>query len=98
MCIGIQYFLDGERKLVLFDSQSPQLAIRLKTRAIIFYRWGTRGPTYSAEDNTRGWSIKFPVGGWAPLDAIRAGEWQKYEPRPVRIWLARFLQVDAFHW
>lgn len=96
MCVGIEYFLDGERKLVGFDSVRPELAIRRKAGAIAFYRWGTRGPTYYAEDNTPGWAIKFPVGGWAPLDQIRAGEWQRFEPRPVRILVARFLQVDVW--
>ena len=40
--------------------------------------------------------MKFPIGGWAPLDQVRAGEWQRFDPRPVRILVARFLQVDVW--
>ena len=86
----------GTGSVVLFESQTPQPAIRLTSGAVAFYPWGTRGPTYYAGDNTPGWAIKFPVGGWAPLDGIRAGEWQRFEPRPVRILVTRFLQVGAF--
>jgi len=96
MCIGIEFFPDGERKLVLFDSQSPELPIRCRDGGIAFYRWGTRGATHYAADNTPGWTIKFPEGGWAPLEQIRSGAWDKFEPRSVRIVVARFLQVDSW--
>jgi hypothetical protein len=40
--IGIEYFLEGERKSVYFDSPSPELPVRLRGGAIGFYRWGAR--------------------------------------------------------
>jgi hypothetical protein len=39
---------------------------------------------------------KFPETGWAPLEEIRAGKWNWLEPRPVRIFTARFLQVNSW--
>jgi len=39
MCIGIEFFLGGERRAVYFDSPAPDLPVRLRGGAIAFYRW-----------------------------------------------------------
>ncbi|MGZ5171885.1 MAG: hypothetical protein ACXWCY_31120, partial [Burkholderiales bacterium] len=93
MCVGIEYFLDGKPVTVYFDSERPELPVRLRRGAIAFYRWGTRGRIYS-DDNTPGWLQKFPEGGYAPLDSIRAERWSRYEPQPVRILASRFIQIN----
>ena len=56
---------------------------------------GRRGGIYS-DDNTPGWLQKFPEGGYASLESIRADEWTKFEPQPVRIPASRFVQIDSF--
>jgi hypothetical protein len=94
--IGIEYYLEGEAKAVYYDSASPELPVRLRGGCISFYRWGTRGATYYASDNVAGWGAKFPETGWAPLEEIKAGKWDRFEPRSVRILAARFLQVDSW--
>ena len=38
--------------------------------------------------------LKFPETGCAPLASRRAGEWEKFEPRPVRITATRFVCFD----
>jgi hypothetical protein len=52
------------------------------------------GKRYFTDDNLPGWGLKFPETGWAPLDSVRAGEWQKFEPQPVRIFASRFVCFD----
>ena len=96
MCIGIEYFIDGERQTVYFDSKVPELPVLGHGAGLGFYRWGVRGPTYHLSDNTPGWLQKFPETGWAPLAEIRAGKWERYEPQPVRIIASRFIQVNSW--
>ena len=91
MCHGIEYVLEDERVVVYFDVQGAELPIRRKSGAVEFVRWGARGERYLADDNTPGYLLKFPVGGWASRDSIGSGAWQKFEPRPVRILASRFV-------
>jgi hypothetical protein len=64
--------------------------------SIAFYRWGARSTAFYDAGNVQGWGAKFPETGWAPLDEIKGGKWARLEPRPVRIFAARFIQVDAW--
>ena len=72
------------------------MPIRQRGGVIALYRWGARGSTYFAADNLTGWSARFPEGGWASLEEIRAGKWAWLEPRPVRILAARFIRVNSW--
>ena len=94
MCDGIEYVLEDERVVVHFDIQGAELPIRMRGGAVQFVRWGARGERYLSDDNTPGYLLKFPVGGWASRESIQSGAWQKFEPRPVRIVAARFLFED----
>lgn len=96
MCIGIEYFLEGERRCVYYDSPAPDLPVRLPGGVIGSYRWGARSPKFYEGGNVAGWGAKFPETGYAPLDEIRADKWAWLEPRPVRIFAARFIQVNAW--
>jgi hypothetical protein len=95
MCHGIEYFREGERVLVYFDAPSPELPVRKRSGAIEFVTWGARGERYLSDDNTPGYLLKFPLGGWAARASILAGEWEKFEPRPVRIVASRFVFTHA---
>ena len=96
MCIGIEFFLGGERRAVYFDSRAPKLPVRLRGGAIAFYGWGARSTAFYEAGNVAGWGAKFPETGYAPLEDIRAGKWEWLEPRPVRIFAARFIQVNSW--
>ena len=96
MCVGIEYFLDGERKAAYFESEEAELAVLQRGGAMRFYPWGARRSTYYVAGNTPGWGAKFPETGWAPLEDIRAGRWARFEPRSVRIVASRFVQVDSW--
>ena len=95
MCHGIEYIREGERVTVYFDLARAELPIRKRNGAIDFVTWGARADRYLSDDNTPGYLLKFPVGGWAPRLSILAGAWQKFEPRPVRIVASRFILVHA---
>lgn len=96
VCIGIEYFLGGERRSVYYDSPAPDLPVRLRGGVIGSYRWGARSATFYEGGNVAGWGAKFPETGYAPLDEIRADKWARLEPRSVRIFAARFIQVNAW--
>jgi hypothetical protein len=91
MCHGVEYFREGQRVLVYFDVAHAELPVRKRSGAIEFVTWGARGERYLSDDNTPGYLLKFPVGGWAARGSILAGAWEKFEPRPVRIVASRFV-------
>src|SRR5688572_10088077 len=95
MCVAIGYFLEGKPITVPFDSDRPQVPIRLRGGKIAFYTWGARGGIYS-DDNTPGWLQKFPEGGHASLADIWADKWTKFAPKPAGIAASRFIQIDSF--
>ena len=95
MCHGIEYVRDDERIVVYFDIERAEVPVRKRSGAVEFLPWGARGDRYHIRDNTPGYLLKFPVGGWASRESIRAGEWQKFEPVPVRIVASRFVFVDG---
>jgi hypothetical protein len=39
---------------------------------------------------------KLPPGGWARLDSIKAGKWDKYIPTPVHFGVAAFMEKDNY--
>lgn len=95
MCHGIEYVLEDERVVVYFDVLGAELPIRKRSGAVDFVRWGARGDRYLADDNTPGYLLKFPLGGFASRESIQKGAWQKFEPKPVRIVASRFVFDDA---
>lgn len=44
----------------------------------------------------QGWGAKFPETGWAPREEIKEHKRARLKPPPVRIFAARFIQVDAW--
>jgi hypothetical protein len=93
MCIGIEYFLEVERKAVHFDSPEPKLPVRRRDRLLHLGR--------AQQHLLRRWQRsrmgrQVSRNGLGSARGIRAGEWAHYEPRPVRIFAARFLQVNSW--
>jgi len=42
-----------------------------------------------------------PLGGWARIESIRSGRWNRWQPRPVRLALNAFMEKDIegqSHW
>ena len=44
---------------------------------------------------------RLPLGGWARLDSIHSGRWDRWFPRPVKIRVLAFMEKDiegSSHW
>ena len=92
MCGGVEV-RDGERAFKVYFP-SPKAAFPVVTEggeSLGWVRWGRR-----REENGSG-----PAGGWARLDTISAGGWEKYHPIPAFGIVERFMEKDAArvsHW
>ncbi|HPV45475.1 MAG TPA: hypothetical protein PK056_08170 [Methylotenera sp.] len=93
MCGGVKY-TDKQNKTwtVYFPSPKAALPVLKKDGEIEWITWGKR-----KEEN----APAFPNGGWARLDSIKDGKWQRYQPRPVLLPIQSFMEKDAekvSHW
>ena len=93
MCGGIKY-TDQQNKAwtVYFPSPKAALPVIKKSGDIEWVTWGKR-----KEEN----EPYFPNGGWARLDSIKAGKWERFHPTPVMIPVQSFMEKDSekvSHW
>ena len=59
--------------------------------------WGARRVGIGVEDDTGPGHIAiWQEGGWVPLETIGEYAWQRYDPKPVKIAVARFVVVDQY--
>ena len=72
MCGGIEY----QDNKIYFPQPNARLPVLLRHGDVTWVTWGKR----KNED-----SGKFPNGGWARLNSIKAGKWKPWHPRPVLI-------------
>ena len=86
MCVVIEYREGCQTIRVRFSD--PAAALPVRTRRYkggsIFLPWGRR-----QHQNGR-----LPLGGWARLDAIRAGRWDYWFPIPVKLPVSAFVEND----
>ncbi|SEM77711.1 hypothetical protein SAMN05216325_10297 [Nitrosomonas marina] len=88
MCGGIQY----QDQKIHFPQPDAKLPLLLRSGGVTWVTWGNR----KKEANR-----KFPNGGWARLDSIKAGKWKPWHPRPVLIVADQFMEKDydeQSHW
>ena len=82
MCGGIKY-TDNQNKpwTVYFPSPKAALPMIKNNCEVEWVTWGKRKEEYVHY---------FPNGGWARLDSIKLGKWQRFHPTPA------LLPVNAF--
>ena len=88
MCGGIQY----QDHKIYFPQPDAKLPVKLRNGSVTWVIWGRR------KEEATG---KFPNGGWARLDSIKAGKWKSWHPRPVLIPAESFMEKDQdkqSHW
>lgn len=85
MCDGILYHHFGELVRVYFTSPNAKLPVRLRNGFIEELPWGRR-------EKQRG---GLPLGGWARLETVQAGYWDKWSPTPVKLPLVEFMERDV---
>lgn len=92
MCGGIYYFHNGQPVRVYFPNPAAQLPIAMRNdHSPLLMPWGRRQKQHG----------QLPQGGWARLDSIYAGRWDRYFPRPVKIRALSFMEKDNegnSHW
>ncbi len=82
---------DGEIRIP-FTDPAARLPVACRNGRLAWLAWGRR----EAEKNG-----DWPAGGWAALEAIHAGDWDRWFPLPVRIVARGFMERDVdgrSHW
>jgi hypothetical protein len=91
MCGGVYYLHHGEEFRLYFPNPKAVLPVRLKNDEVVLMPWGRRKKQ----------SGQLPLGGWARLDSIYAGRWDRYFPIPVKLPVSQFMEKDVesnSHW
>ena len=93
MCGGVKYTdKSGKEWKVYFPSPKAALPVLKKDGEVDWVTWGKR-----KEEVDR----FFALGGWARLDSVQAGKWQRFHPRPVLLPVQSFMEKDherQSHW
>jgi|SRR3989344_195096 len=85
MCGGVKFKHEGKILTVYFPNPKAVLPVALKHGGHELVTWGRRKEEAG----------KLPAGGWARLDSIKAGKWDRFIPKPVRLDLQEFMEKDT---
>lgn len=91
MCGGVSYRYNGDDYRHYFPNPQATLPVQLKNGTLMLLPWGRRKEQAG----------QLPAGGWARLDSIYAGRWNRYSPTPVKIKVSEFMEKDLernSHW
>jgi hypothetical protein len=84
MCGGV-HFLYGEDFLrMYFPNPKAMLPAIKKDGTLELIPWGRRQTQEG----------KLPITGWAKIESIYAGKWERYFPKPVKIPVLSFMEKD----
>ncbi len=88
---GVEYTWQGKMMRIYFPNPKARLPVRKKDGRIELLTWGRRKAQIG----------ELPSGGWARHESIEKGIWDKWQPRPVKIIVDRFMEKDMegqSHW
>lgn len=91
MCGGVHFEYKGEVMKSFFPNPFAQLPVLMRDGRVSLLPWGRRQQQQGS----------LPLGGWARLDSIYAGRWDKYFPKPVKLPVLRYMEKDfagKSHW
>lgn len=91
MCGGVYYTFNGEDIRVYFPNPKAKLPVRKKDGNAVLLPWGRRKEQKGV----------LPLGGWARLDSIYAGRWDRWFPVAVKLPVKSFMEKDIIgnsHW
>ena len=91
MCGGVLYQYKGQDVRTFFPNPRSTLPVKTRSGEIQLLPWGRR-------QNQIG---KLPLGGWARLESVYAGRWDRWFPKPVKLQVAGFMEKDIeghSHW
>lgn len=84
MCQTIYYREQHRMRKIAFREDHAKIPVQLKKGGIIWLPWGRHQQELG----------QLPMGGWAPLDAILAGKWDEFMPKPIKIPIEGFDEED----
>jgi len=91
MCGGVDYRFNEKDIKVHFPNPKAMLPVKQEDDGCTLLPWGRRQQQ----------SGRLPLGGWARLESIHSGRWDKWYPIPVKLLVNRFMEKDAAgnsHW
>jgi hypothetical protein len=91
VCAGVYYAIHGADVRLYFPNPKAQLPVRTRSGSVALLVWGRRHEQAG----------QLPLGGWARLDSIYAGRWDRWMPVPVKLPLKSFMERDFeghSHW
>ncbi|WP_448217520.1 hypothetical protein [Endozoicomonas sp. 2B-B] len=91
VCGGVQFELDGLTIKTFFPNPKARLPVLSLQGQQILVPWGRR----------EGQPGHTPQGGWARLESIKKGIWNRFSPKPVKISVDAFMEKDEAgesHW
>jgi hypothetical protein len=87
MCGGAYFQHGDETRRMFFPNPQAVLPVLKKDGSQILIPWGRRQDQLG----------RLPLGGWAKLESIYGGVWEKYFARPVKIPVLAFME-KRFSW
>ncbi|MEJ2592520.1 MAG: hypothetical protein P8178_14195 [Candidatus Thiodiazotropha sp.] len=84
MCTAVYYTANGQEVRSRFTDSGACLPVRTRHGGVELLPWGRR----------RQQAGHLPLGGWARLDAIYGGRWDRWRPIPVKLAIGRFMEKD----
>ncbi|MES9855958.1 MAG: hypothetical protein ABW166_05060 [Sedimenticola sp.] len=91
MCGGVYYLIEGQEVRTYFPNPKAQLPVKTRAGGIERLPWGRR----------KSQAGKLPLGGWARLESIYEGRWDRWFPTPVKLNISQFMEKDiegGSHW
>ncbi|MBT3046272.1 MAG: hypothetical protein AB2593_05415 [Candidatus Thiodiazotropha sp.] len=91
MCTAVHYTLNGREFRTKFPDAKACLPVKNRHGGADLLPWGRRRQQLG----------RLPLGGWARLDAIYGGRWDRWRPIPVKLLVSQFMEVDMegrSHW
>jgi hypothetical protein len=91
MCGGVIFEYQGQLLTIYFPNPKAVLPVKLANGQCELLSWGRR----------QGQAGTLPLGGWARLESIQQGSWQRYFPKPVKLPILKFMEKDIVsnsHW
>ncbi|MES9898908.1 MAG: hypothetical protein ABW148_07785 [Sedimenticola sp.] len=91
MCGGVYYLIEGQEVRTYFPNPKACLPVRKRVGGIELLPWGRR----------KSQAGKLPLGGWARLESIYEGRWDRWFPTPVKLNISQFMEKDiegGSHW
>jgi hypothetical protein len=88
---GVSYLHEKELVRAYFPNPRAMLPVKIKEQGVVLLPWGRR----KEQDG------HLPLGGWARLDSIYAGRWDRWFPKPVKLPINSFMEKDIegqSHW